>query len=44
MKKNLHQVLVGLKFYVETGRQLEKENFKSIYSEFLELDAGKAFA
>jgi len=44
MKKNLHQVLVGLKFYVETGRQLEKENFKSIYSKFLDIDAGKAFA
>lgn len=44
MRKKLHQVLVGLKYYTETGKPLDKNNFKGIYSEFIELAEGKAFA
>ena len=44
MRKKLHEVLVGLKYYIETGKALDKDNFKGIYSEFIELAEGKAFA
>lgn len=44
MKKKLHEVLVGLKYHVETGKPLDKKNFKSLYSKFAKMTEEASFA
>lgn len=44
MKKKLHQVLVGLKYYVKTDNPLDKKNFKSLYDGFNKMTKEASFA
>jgi hypothetical protein len=42
-KKMLTSVLIGLKYYLETGKTVSKENYKIISKEYYSLEGGQTF-
>ena len=44
MKKMFAKVLIGLKYYLETGNEVTKENIKNIYNEYFTLNNNHSFA
>lgn len=43
MKSKLHDMLIGLKYYLETGRTVSKENYKPIKKSFKKLQFEQTF-
>jgi hypothetical protein len=43
-KKRLTNMLIGLKYHLETGRRVSKETFNPVYSQFKKLQLNESFA
>ena len=43
MKKLIRKYLIGLKYYLETGREVSKSNFNSVFKEYKSLNPAASF-